>query len=348
MRNNKTLSFLWLFIKKYKFSFLLTLIPVVFADLMDLVGSNLIFKNFIDKIGTNEININQSIILFILYSLSTSLLLVVIPIKEKTSFGYKFKLKEDIRNYIFNLLLKQSNKFFNNNLSGTLNSKINDITNNVGDFVDKIIDIISNSNCFIISLIIFARKSLSFAIFFFFWTVIYFSIYYLFSMKIKKQTELVSDIESKCSGKIVDCFTNILNIKNFAKERQERYNVKKHTKIILQERSKIHTIKSKLGIFNFLGKFSFSIVVAIISINMYFNGVITLGDLTFNITVSSQLFWWIKWVLQMLSDNIESYAKMKQAIETLIVEREIIDKKNAKKLDISNGKIEFKNINFKY
>ena len=321
---------------------------IVCADFLELIGSNLILKNFMDKVSTNKININQSIILFILYSLCTSIIPIVFLIKEKTSFGYKFKLKEDIRNYIFDSLLKQSNKFFNNNFSGTLNSKINDITNNVGDFVDRIIDIISNSNCFMISLIIFARKNLSFAIFFFFWSIIYFSIYYIFSMKIKKQTEITSDIESQCSGKIIDCFTNILNIKNFSRERQEKYNVKKHTKTILLERSKISITKSKLNIFNFLGKISFSVVVAIISLKMYFNGIITLGDLTFNIAVSSQLFWWIKWVLQLISENIESYAKIKQAVETLIVEKEIMDKKNAKKLNIFNGKIEFKNVNFRY
>jgi ABC-type transport system involved in Fe-S cluster assembly fused permease/ATPase subunit len=39
---------------------------------------------------------------------------------------------------------------------------------------------------------------------------------------------------------------------------------------------------------------------------------------------------------------------MKQVTNTLIIDQEIKDKENAKKLDILNGKIEFKNISFGY
>lgn len=347
-KKNKTLVFLWQFVKNYKWSFISSALLIVACDALDLIGSNTILRNFIDKATNNNLNSQQGFTLILLYIFCTSLMSLAAAIKRKTSFGYQYKLKEDIRNYVFNYSLHQSSKFFNNNFVGTLNSKINDITNSVGDCLNKFIDIISNLNVFIVVLFIFAQKNVYFALFFLCWTIIYFYIYFKFSVRIEKQTEIASNKESKCSGKIIDCFTNILNIKNFSKEKHEKYNVKKHTKTILEERSKINWLKAELDVINFLGKLSFTGVVALISLKMYFDKTITLGDLTFNITISAQLFWWLRWALQMISENIESYGKIKQAVDTLLVEREILDKSDAKILNMNSGKIVFKNINFKY
>ena len=103
-----------------------------------------------------------------------------------------------------------------------------------------------------------------------------------------------------------------------------------------------------LDIVNFLSKVIFTCAMIAISLKMYFDKVITLGELTFNITVSMQLFSWLRWALQMLSESIETYGKITQAVDTLVVEPAIKDSENAQRLDVFSGKIEFKNINFKY
>ena len=344
----KIIPFLWQFVKNYKFSFIGSLVIVLFVDLMELIGGNTVLKNFIYDITNNRLNFDNALLMILLYVFLNSFNIIFFSIKRKLSFGYQFKLKESIRNYAFQYLLKQSNRFFTNNFVGTINSKMNDIANNIGNFLDNAIDIISNMNCFIVCLVIFANKNINFSLFLLVWTMSYFYIYIKFSKRIEKQTEVATDIESKCSGKIIDCFTNILNIKNFSSERREKYNVKKHTKTILKERYKICHIKSLLDLVDFIGKFSFSAVIAIVSLKMYFDKTLTLGELTFNLSVSTSLFWWLKWALRMLSENIENYGKIKQAVDTLIVEQEIKDKEDAKILNISDGKIVFKNINFSY
>lgn len=347
-KGNKTLSFLWQFIKRYKISYLTTLIFVVLFDIIELIGSNMLFKKAMDGLSLNKINFIEARKIFLVFILCSSIMLASIGLRKIFSFSFQFKLKEDIRNYLFHSLLKQSNAFFSNNFVGTLNSKINDITNNIGEFLTKTIDIISNLNGFIVAIMIFAFKNYKLIPFLIFWSIVYFYLYYKISNIVKGETEVATNIESACSGKIIDCFTNIVNIKNFSREIRERYNVKKHTKTILRERKKIILTQTKLNVVNFISKTSFAIVIVLISLKMYFDKLITLGDLTFNITVSTQIFWWLRWALQLMSENIETYGKMKQAIETLVVEPTIKDKQNAKKLDIFNGKIEFKNISFKY
>lgn len=344
----KIIPFLWQFVKNYKFSFIGSLIVILSLDLMDLIGGNTVLKNFIDNMTNNRLDFNGALLVILFYVFLNSFSTILIFAKRRISFGYQFKLKENIRNYVFQYLLKQSNRFFTNNFVGTINSKMNDIANNIGNFLDNTINIMSNMNCFIVCLVIFAKKNTNFSLFLLVWTISYFYIYIKFSKKIEKQTEVATDIESKCSGKIIDCFTNILNIKNFSSERREKYNVKKHTKTILKERYKICHIKSLLDLVDFIGKFSFSAVIAIVSLKMYFDKTLTLGELTFNLSVSASLFWWLKWAFRMLSENIENYGKIKQAVDTLIVEQEIKDKVDAKILNISDGKIVFKNIDFSY
>ena len=347
-KKNKTMSFLWQFVKNYKFSFFVTLVFVIVFDLVVLIGTNSIFKNGMDGISFGKMSFGQALSVFLAFGILDSLTFLNFTFREILSFGFMFKLKEDIRNYLFNSLLKQSNTFFSNNFVGTLNSKINDITSSIGCFIDNCMDIISNTNAFVISLIIFSVRNWKFAPFLIIWTIIYFYVNYKLSIKIEKQTEIATNIESECSGKIIDCFTNIVNIKNFCRERREKCNVKKHTKTIIKERNTIIRINVVKNIFNFLLKAVFTCVMVAVSLKMYYDKVITLGELTFNINVSLELFWWLRWALQKLSGNIETYGKIKQAVDTLIIEPAIKDKENAEKLDIFSGKIEFRDVNFKY
>ena len=347
-KKNKTMSFLWQFIKRYRFSFFITFVLVVMLNLIDLIGANAIFRNGMDGLSSNRMNFNQAFNVFLAFTVVSSLTPFEVLFRRMFSFGFMFKLKEDIRNYLFNSLLKQSNAFFSNNFVGTLNSKINDIINNIGDFLNNCIDIVSNTGAFIIAVIIFSMKNWKLAPFLIIWTIIYFYINYKLSIRAKKQTEIATNIESECSGKIIDCFTNIVNIKNFCRERREKCNVRKHTKTIIKERDTIIRINVVKNIFNFLLKAVFTCVMIAVSLKMYYDKGITLGELTFNINVSLQLFWWLKWALQKLSENIETYGKIKQAVDTLIIEPAIKDKENAEKLDIFSGKIEFKDVSFKY
>lgn len=160
-------------------------------------------------------------------------------------------------------------------------------------FINNASNVISNTLIFIFTLIIFINKNWISGLVFIFWSIFYFFVYIKLSDKIKKQSEITAHIESECSGKMIDCFTNILNIKNFTNKVKEKYNIKKHTTKILTERYKI-----------------------------------------------------VK--LQVFSENIEIYGRMKQAVDTLTVPIKITDKKHAKKLENLDGKIVFKNITFSY
>ena len=106
----KTLSFLWQFVKNYKFSFIGSLVLVLFVDLMELVGGNTVLKNFIDDITNNKLNFNNALLMILFCVLLGSLNTIFSSINRKLSFGYRVKLKESIRNYMFQYLLKQSNR----------------------------------------------------------------------------------------------------------------------------------------------------------------------------------------------------------------------------------------------
>lgn len=63
----KTIPFLWQFVKNYKFSFIGSLIVVLFVDLMDLVGGNTVLKNFIDNITNDRLDFNNALLMILLY-----------------------------------------------------------------------------------------------------------------------------------------------------------------------------------------------------------------------------------------------------------------------------------------
>ena len=346
---NKTIKFLWQFIKKYKISIILTfLIGVALPDMLELLGRNVILKNLVDKIYSKDVQFNYVIISVFAIIFLSSQYFISQALRKKLSFSFEFGLKEDVRNYLFQYLLKQSNAFFSDNFVGTLNSKINDIVNNIGEFINNFFDIFSNLTIFCVVMCIFAKTDYRIAISFFVWFVLYIIVFVKINAVVEKQTEIASSRESECSGKIIDCFTNIINIKNFSRERREKYNIKKYTKEILMERDKIFRTKTFFNIVNFAAMSLLCCITALFSIDSFFKNKISAGELVFNVQIVVSLFYWLRWALVIVSTNIELYGKFKQAVETIIVERKILDKENAQKINVSSGKIVFNNINFKY
>lgn len=344
----KTLIFLWSFITKYKYTLLFATIIAVIGDLLNLIGTNLILKQFINNAVNNILTLKNGILFGLFYTIALNCGMLIYALNKKILFFSIFKLKENIRNYIFQNSLKQSNNFFNDNFVGSLNSKINDISDNTEDFINKTIEIICSIFGFIIVNILFFKTNILLGSLFLFFSVVFMICFYFILKKIQIASEETSKKENESSGKIVDCFSNILSIKIFSTYKKEKYNIKKQSILILTERSKLEYLK----IFSYILTifFRFVSVGSIFFLNLFLviDKQIEIGTMVTNLTMTNTIFFWLHNALRALSENIESYGKMNQAVDTLFINPEIKDNENAKLLQISDGTLTFNNVNFQY
>jgi ATP-binding cassette subfamily B protein len=259
-----------------------------------------------------------------------------------------FKLKEEVRLSIFQHLLKQSNSFFVENLPGTLNSKINDIVGDITYFIDNCFDLFSSLLTLLALVSLFTIKNVYLGLTMIVLTTVYLLIFYSFMNKLEKKSEDIAAAESICSGKIMDCLVNILGVKSFSREKFEKANIKKQSLGIIKKRSERQFMRAMVDVFNFLSMCTLLCSLSSIGFSLYREGTISLGDLMFIIQTTTSIFWWIKMATQRFMESTELFAEMNKAIKTLIVKHRIVNAPSARDIVIGNGKIEFRNVYFKY
>lgn len=345
---DKLLPFLWLFLKKYKFTFIAyAVISVIVIDLSFMFLQPYLLKVFFDKITNNTINIVNGLILILCISFSDTSLFFE-TISNTLKFNSITKTIEDIRDEIFRYLIKQSANFFSSNYSGEIVSKINAITNCLESSVSAIFDTMKNLFLLFVSCIVVSIFSKILALAILVWFILYcFVCYCLIIKKSATQSKLVQEDQNKINAFITDDFINIQNIKAFSTQKMEEQTlikllVKKFRKIYLE--IKYQRIADMLF---FILNFSVSAIIIVFSILQLKNNLITLGSFVFlldlirKITVNAGN---IRWCISAFKDAIV----MTDSLDLITADIEIKDKKDAKDLELTGGRISFENITFGY
>ncbi|MDR2778316.1 MAG: ABC transporter ATP-binding protein/permease [Rickettsiales bacterium] len=342
-------AFLSRFLREYIWTILVSFfVFTVLSDFIEFIGGNYLLKIILDRAGESGIGRRTIVVFLAAYPTMVSISFLASAFRRKIIFSLLCELKEKIRSFLFCDLLKQSNSFFNENFSGTLNSKINDIVGNITYFIENSFDLFSNLLTLFALVVIFFTKNVYLGLILVLFTVLYLFIFYFLSRKLEKRSEITAAAESTCSGKIIDCFANILNVKSFSKEKLEKNNIRRQTIVILRARSEQQCVKMINDLFNFTAMSILVASISLIGFSLYTKKIIGMGDLVFVIQTTTSIFWWLRWAMQRFTENVELFGEMNQAVKTLLVSCDIVDSENAKSVSFEKGKIEFRNVYFKY
>lgn len=246
-------------------------------------------------------------------------------------------------------LVGHSTDFFQNNPSGSLANKINDIANGVPIILSMVIDkFFGQTLMFIFATGTLLQVDYRFALALFAWVLI-FVLGALFLMKTAKDLSIKSaEGWTIVSGKVVDTLTNIANVRFFVgkkTEMQEFDDRLNHAIETEQECSKfllyMYAFQNTIFLL-FQGLCIYWLVQGIAS------GETSVGDfaliLSLNMTISDQL----AAVAQDFSQFNEHLGKVSQGIETITIAHDIQDKPDAKPLNVIKGEISFENVMFQY
>ncbi|MDR0571508.1 MAG: ABC transporter ATP-binding protein/permease, partial [Rickettsiales bacterium] len=314
------------------------------ADILRTIGRPYLLSTIIDKAENTRLTYISGLWYIFLYMFFSSLYIIRDILRQKIDFPFKFGLREELRNYLFCNLLSQSNDFFDINFSGYINSRIKDIVDVFIPFLDKIFSMISSVVVFITTLYIFSSHDILLGLMTFVWFVLYFLLYNKVCNKFKKQSKAATIAESKCLGKMSDCLNNIMNIKAFSREEDEKLIFKKETEKVLENNWILMKTERKIHIINLLNIVSFSCVVFLRLYVLYQAGKITIGNLVFNMNCVNILFWWVEFVARAYISSMADLIKMDETIKMLTCNTRILDNLNSKNYNFEDGDIVFKNV----
>ncbi len=345
------LPFVWHFIKPQYGRFLLLTITMLGWSIQEAVFPYFI-KLIMDKIVAHSAD-KSTIFTALAPTLITGVTLwicieIFFRVYDFLSAIVYPKFKADVRTALFRYSQQHSYQFFSDNFAGSIASKIS----RMPDAIEKIL-MISLTIIFpvimgfMISVTILYRAKPLFGCIMGGWFLLHLLITLLFTRQCSRYSADHSASLTLLNGKIVDALTNIANIRLFSHNRYERRYLSQYQdkEVKLAQRLFRYNAVMKL----FLGLASQIFIFTMVGLGIYAwqQNLITLGELA--LILSSLNLIGLAWYMGM--HLIEIYESIGTCQETLtIIQRphEIVDKPEAKPIQITRGEIVFDHVTFHY
>lgn len=341
-------NFLWKTIKTRKFLLILLLLIMIIHDTAGVFLAQYFNRLLIS--GARNINIPFYLCLtyLLMYAFFQNMHYLDKSIMYKIIFNSIAKIKNNLRNNLYSYVIQHSMDYFNNSFSGSLNNKINSIVKDAGKTIELALDFISTIVLAIIAPILYSNINIYIGLSF---TII--SILYILALtKLRKfrkeKSKQIAESKNKYFGLINDDFTNILNIKIFSHEKIEINNVRRINNQILRNAYEFLKTVFIFAIVNFVFCFIFIFSILGISAYMLAQNKINISDFMFVAIITSIFRFVIENSSKKLTIFSDATARLENNLKELIKPIEIKNKPNSKNINITNGKIVFKNINFSY
>ena len=259
------------------------------------------------------------------------------------------KLREKIATRCFEILLRQSHHYYQNQFSGSLANKINDLTSSIPDIIQIITDrFLSNALAIVIAILTLWQVDSLFALAVLIWTTLFIGGSLVLSKKLSHLSDIWSEWGSSITGKMVDVFSNILSVRLFSRSAQEKKGLQQTLQKAIKAEQKLQWLYFWVWIF-----YGYSFVI-IQGMNLYFlikgrhEGWITIGDFALVLTVNIAIVEFLWQFTREFSQFSKLFGKIAQALRTILVIPEIQDKPQVKGLVVDKGKVVFERVRFHY
>ena len=260
------------------------------------------------------------------------------------------RYEASIRLAMFDYVSQHSHAYFANHFAGAIANKISDMPQSATRIAQLCMTLFFPAlAALLIATAIFITIQPIFAIILVGWVAVHMAICLGSARKCDRLSDIHSEARSDLSGKIVDSLTNIINVKLFARRAYEKSYLAHYQE---DEREKhwqalwyIEKTRLLLGICCFLG-----VGVAMFGALVYQwqHNHITIAEVVyiFNTTWNITLIAWISGIE--LPNLYKEIGVCRQALSVIEPPHEVMDKPEAKALNVTKGEIVFDNVTFRY
>lgn len=314
--------------------------------------SPFILKVIIDKVVTLEGNKDVLLSTLRPYILLYISLWVLIAVDMRFLDWIKLNLRpcvrKDVINQMFAYLTQHSPHYFQNNFAGSLTNKISDMHSGITTILMRLDDCFALGICLVIAIISLFWVHPLFALILLVWASIFILITICFFKPIQTLSTRLATSKTVLTGKVVDSISNISNVRLFARNDYENTLIKKANSEVVQNDRNMQWTLLTMRVYWDLS------IVGLIAVNigsltyMYVKNIVTVGDFTFIITLSTTILHNLWYIASEMVVFAEELGKCKQALTILAAPLQIVDKANAKPLAVNQGHISFKDVSFHY
>ena len=180
------------------------------------------------------------------------------------------------------------------------------------------------------------------------WVAAYAVLTRWFVPRARKRSHATADTRSTLIGRVVDSYTNILTVKLFARDREERAAVREavdvHTRAYLHQFRLVTFTTTVLGIMNSL----LLVATGGVSFLLWQRAGMTTGEAAAGLALVLRLIAMSGWVMQTVRGVVENVGVIQESMQTIARPHAITDVPDAGTLAVRGGGIRFEHVSFHY
>ncbi len=312
---------------------------------------NYSIKLFLDVMTANAAFTYQDILYPIFLFVATQ---VVVSVVWTSGQIAELKAEPYVRRSIllqsYDYVTHHSYKFFQDNFTGAISSKVKGLVDGYDKFWTEINHgLMHNILKSLVSLSALFFVNIKLGFFVLVWTVLYVPIMYTLSTKLNKLSFLETESIHAIIGQLSDTLTNIISLFSFAARKKE-YAALNHqiSNDFIPKQIKTYKQNIKLNIIGWILYFILYFFILFYMIHLRSIGAISVGDFAFVLGITFVVADDIWKCTISLQDFSKTMGDLKSCLSVLNTPQQHTDPENAKPLVLTTPKIELKNVSFGY
>jgi ATP-binding cassette subfamily B protein len=254
-----------------------------------------------------------------------------------------------VRLALFEAVSAHSHQYFADRFAGTLSNKISDMVNALTNlfFNARWLVVSSIASCLgVLTIIYFVLPSFSLVLLI--WIAMHMGICLYFSKKADVTSQMNAEDKSAISGKIVDVFTNITNVRLFGRRLYEFDQLRQFQNREVQSHHKmLFTMSVAKAVIEIPGVFMVSAMITLL-LRGWMQGEVTSGQFVFVFYASFNILMLVWHFSMELPSIFRDVGVARQALSLILEPYTVQDKPHAPALALSQGQIVFDHVHFEY
>ena len=246
-------------------------------------------------------------------------------------------------------VLRQSLGFYQNDFAGRGASNVLQTGHSLRESVIQIID----AMWFAVvqwgaALVLFADADWLLTLPLLVWFIAYGLTVRYFVPRIQRLSLESSEARSRLTGRIVDSYTNILTVKLFAHTEREDEGARNALENLLEKHLASQRNLTLLELVLYTLNGALMVSATGLAIWLWSTGAVTIGAVALISTLVIRLIAMSGWIMMTLANIFESIGTVEEGMETISRPVDVVDRPEAKPLEVSKGEIRFENVRFHY
>lgn len=246
-------------------------------------------------------------------------------------------------------MLRQSLSFFQNDFAGRVANRIMQTGPSLRESTTQTFDALWYVIVYSASAIyLFAQADVWLAAPLAVWIVIYIGLLFYFVPRVKLRSWRASDARSKLMGRIVDGYTNIATLKLFAHSRREEEYVAEAMIEQTQRSRDMTRMTTMMGISITTLNGLLIVGTCGLALWLWHQGSISVGAIALATGLVIRIHNMSGWIMWTVNGIFEDIGTVQDGIETISRPLTVVDREQAKPLQVDEGSVRFENVHFHY